>query len=93
MTSFLRAQIYICLFSLMTFLLAFVHFLLLLHQWLRKVDLFFHGLNRYLRLGIHAVLKRMLPLFRGPRPLISRLALGPRLDGGKREPREALSLF
>ena len=93
MTSFLRAQIYICLFSLMTFLLAFVHFLLLLHQWLRKIDLFFHGLYRYLRLGVHAVLKRMLPLFWSLRPLIPRLTLGPGLDRGKREPREALSLF
>ena len=76
MTSFLRAQIYICLISLIIFIETFVHFLLFLDQWLRKVDLFFHGLNCYLRLGIHAVPKRMLPLFWGPGPLIPRLTLG-----------------
>jgi hypothetical protein len=82
MTSFLRAQIYISFISIMIFLLAFVRFLLLLHQWLRKVDLLFQGLHDYLRLGIHVVLKRMLPLFWSPGPLIPRLALGPRLDRG-----------
>lgn len=82
MTFFLRAQIYICLLSIMIFLLALVHFLLFLHQWLRKIDLFFHGLYCYLRLGILAVLKRMLPLFWGPGPLIPRLTFGPRFNRG-----------
>ena len=89
----MRAQIYISPLSIMIFLETFVHFLLFLHQWLRKVDLLFHGLYRYLGLAIHAVLKHMLPLFWGPGPLIPRLTLGPRLDGGQREPREAFNLF
>jgi hypothetical protein len=82
MTFFLRAQIYIIFISIMIFLLAFMRYLLLFHQWLRKVDLLFHGLHGYLRLGIHTVLKRMLPLFWSPGPLIPRLTLGPRLYRG-----------
>ena len=82
MTSFPRAQIDISFISIMIFLYAFVRLLLLLHQWLRKVDLLFQGLHGYLILGIHTVLERMLPLFRSPGPLVPRLTLGPRLDRG-----------